>query len=118
MRNTVTLKCKHIRLPNVLFQFKKTGNFYLYIFIFCTNVLFGQCGSTSKNGSIFSDAGTGPGLVAWTVPPNAQVSDNIRTIASSTLSASGYAFTHYLYGRNFGFSLPLNAVICGIEVRV
>jgi len=96
--------------------FLKNACFYL-LFSYATD-FFGQCNGVPRNASIISDIGSGPGVVAWTNPPNGQYSDNVRTTAGVKMSANTTAITHYLHARDFGFSLPGNAIICGIEVRI
>jgi len=96
--------------------FLKNACFYLLI-SYATN-FFGQCGAIFRNASIISDIGSGPGMVAWTNPPNGQYSDNVRTVAGAKVGANTTAITHYLTARDFNFTLPGNANICGIEVRI
>ncbi len=54
------------------------------------------------------------GSVVWTNPSNAGASDNVY----ATLVASGNQSSHRLKATNFGFSIPVNATITGIEVSV
>jgi hypothetical protein len=88
------------------------------LLLFTGTHLQAQCGGIAKNGSIASDLGTGPGLVAWTSPANAQISDDIRSSASTTITAGSPGKTHFLNWRNFGYSIPGSASICGIVVAI
>lgn len=88
------------------------------LLLFTSAQLKSQCGGTAKNAGISSDLGGGPGVVAWTNPANAEISDNVRTSAGTSVSPSSPQITHYLNFRNFGFSVPGGASVCGIEVVV
>lgn len=64
---------------------------------------------------VFPGTGTSDasiGTVAWTNPGRITVSND------SSASASSAGTTQYLRGSNFGFSLPSQSTILGIEVRV
>lgn len=54
------------------------------------------------------------GAVAWTAASNAQSSDN--SYATSVLLLS--QITNYLMTTNFGFNIPLDAIITGVTVSV
>ncbi|VVB98829.1 von Willebrand factor type A domain protein [uncultured archaeon] len=73
----------------------------------------GSGGPQSKNGGSFADSAD-IGTASWSSPSNAQFSDNLN--ATATLG-SGVS-SHYLKATGFGFSVPSNAVISGIEVRI
>lgn len=88
------------------------------LLLLTTTQIRSQCGGIAKNGSIGSDLGTGPGVVAWLNPANAEISDNVRTSASTSVKPGTPQMTHYLNLRNFGFSIPGGASICGIVVAV
>jgi hypothetical protein len=79
---------------------------------------FAQCGGVAREATIISDIGSGPGVVAWTDPPNGTFCDNARTVACATVTPGQPGTTHYLYARSFNFSVPPNASVCGIEVAV
>lgn len=69
----------------------------------------------AATGNVFAGTGennAGIGATAWTNPGNL-VSDN-GTDATCNAAAS----SQYLVARNFGFTLPANAVILGITIRV
>jgi hypothetical protein len=76
-----------------------------------------QCSSQGAlSGSVFSDDNA-TGVYTFSSPSNAAVSDNNRTTAAATIGLfSGN--THYLKATSFGFSIPGNANICGIEVQI
>lgn len=88
----------------------------LLFFIYQFN--FGQCGAVAREAAIISDIGSGPGGVAWTNPPNATYTDDIRTAGTCTVTPAGSAATHYLYARDFKFNVPPNATVCGIVVDI
>ena len=51
---------------------------------------------------------------AWATPTNALTTNGVR----STASTSGANFTDQLYLRSFGFNIPADATIKGIQVHV
>lgn len=68
-----------------------------------------------STGNVFPVTGennAGIGATAWTTPANI-VSDN-----NVTASCSAAASSQYLVARNFGFTIPQNAKIIGITVRI
>jgi hypothetical protein len=67
-----------------------------------------------RNGGTFADDAS-IGTVTWTSPANAQYSDNIR---ASAILTTTYRVSHYLKATNFGFNIPGNATIQGIQVDV
>ena len=66
---------------------------------------------TKSPGTMADDATVG--IVAWSNPDNAKVSDNVYAMASLSDQQS-----HYLKATNFGFSIPAGATIDGILVEV
>ena len=70
----------------------------------------------------FSNAGTGNsltagiGTLAWTNPGNAISSNSI--FATVAINGPGTQSSQYLRTTNYGFSIPLNANIIGITVRI
>lgn len=70
----------------------------------------------------FSNAGTGTsltagtGTLAWTNPGNAISSNSI--FATVAINGPGTQSSQYLRTTNYGFSIPLNANIIGITVRI
>lgn len=56
------------------------------------------------------------GTVAWTNPGNITADD--ASYAVATYASPGTAYSHYLKGTNFGFSIPTGATINGIEVTI
>lgn len=65
--------------------------------------------------SITNDSSVG--AVAWSNPGNAVASDNSDAVFLSDLYA-GLQESYYLKAVNFGFNIPINATIDGIEVAV
>lgn len=69
----------------------------------------------SSTGNVFAGTGennAGIGATAWTTPGNVTADD----AADATCNAG--ASSNYLVARNFGFSVPSEAIIQGITVRV
>ncbi len=66
----------------------------------------------NSSGTITSDAAYG--TFAWSNPSNAATSNNTRTVAS----AGDIGTTRYLKCLNFGFTIPVGAVITGIGVSI
>ena len=52
------------------------------------------------------------GTISWTNPGNARISNNVY----ATSSGDNNAISHYLQCTDFGFTIPTNATILGIEV--
>ncbi|MEK9135268.1 MAG: hypothetical protein AAB451_03135 [Patescibacteria group bacterium] len=61
---------------------------------------------------------TPPTGILWSNPLYAKTSDDSSAVASTIADSNGFASTHYLKAANFGFSIPSNAVIDGIEVEI
>lgn len=59
---------------------------------------------------------TGVGTVAWSNPGNITLDDGSRATYSN--SGGSPVTTNYLKGTNYGFSIPVNATILGIEVGI
>lgn len=64
-------------------------------------------------GTVVDDAGVG--TVTWSNPGNAAASDDARSEATLT---SVDPLSHYLKATNFGFAIPTDATVTGIEVAV
>lgn len=80
--------------------------------------VYAQCTSSgSHNGSSFASAFI-PGTVSWVTPTNAVTSNGIASMATINVSANTTVNTDILYVRNFNFSIPSNAAICGISVKL
>ena len=79
----------------------------------------GQCGDTGpRAGNSFSN-NTSVGSLSWAASAsNGALSDNLYADRSVTLGLLGTATTNYLVVKNFGFSIPSSASICGIEVTI
>jgi len=73
---------------------------------------FGLSDGPRSPSTIVNDAGIG--TLAWSNPGNAAASDNLRASATAVVMVT----TQALRATNFGFGVPLDAVITGIEVRV
>lgn len=90
----------------------------LPVFALVAEATLAQCTSTGNtNGSSFSN-NTSIGTVAWNTPSNAQLSDDVRSSGSVSISLLSSATTNYLVVTGFGFSIPPTATICGIQVDV
>ncbi|MFN8291574.1 MAG: T9SS type A sorting domain-containing protein [Chitinophagaceae bacterium] len=76
-----------------------------------------QCISTGwQNATSFSTDNI-TGVYDFSIPANAQVSDNARSSAAS-LIAILTGNTYYLEAKNFGFTIPSYSSICGISVEI
>ena len=89
-------------------------------FVFSLNYSYqiqAQCSSQGAlSGTVFSDDNS-TGVYTFNTPSDAIASDNDRAFAASLIGLlSGN--THYLKASSFGFSIPSQAVICGIEVEI
>jgi hypothetical protein len=85
-------------------------------FLFCYTS-FSQCSNSGARGATIFEDDNNIGAIAFGVPGNAGLSDNIFASASAIVSLfSGN--THYLRSTGYGFSLPSTAAICGILVEV
>lgn len=65
-------------------------------------------------GTVVDDAAVG--TVSWVNPANATASDNVY--ATATAPSTSLESTHYLKATNFGFNIPTNATINGINVEI
>jgi len=65
-------------------------------------------------GTVIDDATVG--TVSWSNPNNAKVSDNVYTTALGP--GPFLTYSHYLKVTNFGFSIPVGAIISGILVEI
>src|SRR4029079_12371870 len=72
--------------------------------------------SPSTAGPTFSGAGatSGGAATAWTNPGRITANDGSNT----TVSGTGTAFSEALNATNFGFTIPANATITGIQVTI
>src|SRR5439155_1300364 len=73
----------------------------------------GACLTQTKSAAGTCADATGIGTVAWTNASRAQASDN--SYATAAFTASGQA-SHYLKCTDFGFTIPSNGTIAGIQV--
>ncbi|MBS1613810.1 MAG: T9SS type A sorting domain-containing protein [Bacteroidetes bacterium] len=69
------------------------------------------------NGNAFTDL-TDIGTVAWSNVNNIKTANDTSATAYVLLAALGSANTHYITASSFGYSLPLNAQVQGIQVSV
>ena len=75
--------------------------------------------SAATSGPNFAGSGTnvaGIGTYAWTVPANIVSNNNVY--ATVDLPGGGTATSNYVAGRSYGFAIPTNATINGIQVVV
>jgi hypothetical protein len=68
---------------------------------------------TKSPGTIVSDPTVG--TVPWTTPENAAATDEVNADAGALNTTT---FSEYLKATNFGFSLPVNAIVRGIVATV
>ncbi len=92
------------------------------VFIFAMLVFMenasSQCSSTgAQSASVFSSQSFTGSDFLWNNPANAATSDNIRAIATDTLTLL-VGRTGYLKAKGFGFGLSSYAGVCGIEVQI
>jgi Secretion system C-terminal sorting domain len=79
---------------------------------------FCQCSTSGPAaGTSFTSYDT-LGLISWNSPGNSASSNNQFATAGIFLSALSSINTYYLTAENFGFSIPLSATICGIQVSI
>ncbi|PJJ09955.1 hypothetical protein CLU83_3338 [Flavobacterium sp. 1] len=74
---------------------------------------------TSNTGAKLPSSGTnvtGVGSEAWLNPGRITANDNSR--ASVSINSGSFGRTNYLQAKNFGFSVPTDATITGIEVSI
>ena len=77
------------------------------------------CPSPEANVSLYSGTGadnTGTGTVAWSNPGNITTTGFPYATASSVPEGGGT--THYLMATNYGFNIPSEASVSGVEVRI
>lgn len=87
------------------------------LYILFSPLCYTQCISTGfVNGTTFATDNS-TGSYDFSVPSNAQTSDNIRTSAASLISVLS-ANTYYLKITGFNFSIPAASSICGVSVEV
>lgn len=75
-----------------------------------------QTSSGAKNGTVFANDNS-VGVIAFSSPSNASLSDGSVSSASATVSVFN-ASTQYLKATGFGFSIPGSSSITGIKVEV
>lgn len=78
---------------------------------------YSQCTSVAEGALTFSSDPSAANI-AWTNVYGSQYSENNRAQAGVLLGVLATANTDYLDAQNFGFALPPEAVICGIEVTI
>lgn len=107
-------------LINRLFRRRSRLTPLLFFFIVLTSHRSaGQCGVlASLTGSSFSNNNSIGGSNSWSSASNVGLSDNNYADNRVLLGALGTATTNYFVVKNFGFSLPSSASICGIEVTI
>lgn len=71
------------------------------------------CQQTKSPGTAGNDATVGS--LDWTNPANAEVPDATYAVATSVPATTG--ISHYLTLTNWGFNIPSNATVTGIEVK-
>jgi type II secretory pathway pseudopilin PulG len=84
-----------------------------------TNITYAASSSQTSASAGYNSPGTlandnSTGTVAWSNPQNAAASDD----SYATSTSSGSQLTYYLKATNFGFSLPSDSTISGIEAGV
>ena len=81
--------------------------------IVVTEVSTSSASEGINSGSTFVDDSS-VGTQSWSNPGNAAASDNSR----SSVSLSTGQVSHYLKATGFGFNIPSNAIIVGIEFKI
>lgn len=92
----------------------------LGVFLICKLLISDLRAQTSGpyNASTFSNMALSGSTTNWVNTENAENSDNrYASVATNSLSGNG-DYTDYFYASNFKFSLPLGAVIYGIEIQI
>ncbi|HVE61549.1 MAG TPA: T9SS type A sorting domain-containing protein [Chitinophagaceae bacterium] len=84
--------------------------FYVSSFAQCLTTGANTAGETSHNASV--------GMFSWSNIANAQTSDNNYATSGHLVGALSTINSNYLVASNLGFSIPPDAVICGIVVEV
>src|SRR5882762_8234462 len=94
------------------------------LFLLCLPVLFisarvfPQCTpSAATSGTSFGND-VSIGTLAWGSTGNASASDNSYAAAGQLVAILSSVQTEYITAKNFGFTIPASAIICGIEVEV
>lgn len=91
-------------------------NLIIISLIFLPRLVHGQCSSTAAiGGGTFTNSNL-IGSLPFINPGNAASSNNSMTTATA-LAVLSTANTNYLVIQNFGFTIPVSAVICGINVE-
>ena len=86
---------------------------------FCTNfVLYGQCTSVGPVNASNFYKNLSFSTPQWSDLSNAQFSDDSYATAGQLVTSNTTVKSNYLIFANPGFSLPGNAVICGIQFDV
>lgn len=87
----------------------------LIIFGALTMEICAQCSNTSAHSPASVVNNNVIGSIPWNNPGNAKSSDNSVAEASFLVLGTN---SQYLYATGFGFSIPVDAVICGISVQI
>lgn len=74
--------------------------------------------SGMMDGNSFLGNVTGIGSFNWTTPANAKTENNGQAAASVSLGILGTATTRYISAQSFGNTVPDDAVIDGIKIRI
>ncbi|WP_293890079.1 PKD-like domain-containing protein [Flavobacterium sp.] len=89
-----------------------------YILLLATLILFpgnftiAQTAGPNNAGTGANNAATG--TIGWTNSGNITAADGVN----ATVAVTSGAFTNYIHGSNYGFSIPAGVVINGIEVII
>jgi len=87
------------------------------VFIVCillSHIALAQTWSCWNNGSVYANSNHPSGVVSWITPEAAELSDDIYSLAIVDYDQ----YTHYLKVTDFGFEIPAESVINGIEVEI
>lgn len=76
-----------------------------------------QC-TLIASGALTFSSDPSPGNIIWTNTSGSQFSENNRAQSGYLLGVLATVHTDYLDARSFGFTLPAESVICGIELSV
>lgn len=88
----------------------------LFSFLLAASSTQAQCiGTGIANGSSFVMEGLG---AAFSATPNVGLTDNNYATAEVAFNSLGESSTQYLKVSGFNFSIPANAIICGITVHI
>ncbi len=103
---------------NSLFQKirKGTSRMFTTFFVVLFAVAFSTESLAQTAGPNFPSTGTnsGGGGTAWSNPTRVTANDN----SSASVAGTGTAFDQSLYATGYGFSIPSNATILGIQVTI